>query len=43
MVDHDDCPGFSPTCARCLVQLEPALVRDSPVWRCPSCGLIRIS
>jgi hypothetical protein len=43
VVDGDEWLGFSPTCAQCLLQLEPVLIRDSPVWRCPSCGLVRIT
>ena len=43
VVDDDEWPGFSPTCERCLVQLQPSWNPPTPpVWRCPDCGLVRV-
>jgi len=36
VMDDDEWPGFSPTCAQCLVQLVPTWEPPRPpVWRCP--------
>ncbi|MEX0152181.1 hypothetical protein [Microbacterium sp. LMI1-1-1.1] len=42
--DADDTTqGFAPTCPGCLLTLEPHVVGDRAVWRCPGCGLLVVA
>ena len=41
--DDDLLQGFAPTCATCLLTLQPDGTPEVPRWRCAGCGLLVIS
>jgi len=34
---------YTPNCPRCLVRLSPEVVGGQFVWRCPECGMLKLS